>query len=493
MAAPVWDSSGAFNATATNGATLDLACPATVNAGDLLIAHTVIRITNRGMAPTVAEQGNGWVTWRGNTTSYSASGPVGRHFIHAKIADGTEDGATVSFDVLNAGTPDNASTTPRHGQIHRFTGNATGTITDETNGDVLAGFAHVTGNNTVIQDAGVTTDEADCLAVNLVYVSDDNAPFGSFTGETGGDWVHRAEGETNLGSDGAQMLQTAEMASAGTVDGGTYTMGAADPFGTFGFFIRPAAGAGAFEIDAQPGSYALTGAPTGVLAGRVINAAPGSYALTGVGALLQRGRFINAEPGSYALTGAQAGVLADRLINAAAGSYSLTGAPIGAVAGRVLVAQPGSYEYTGFAAELVYDTGAQAFELNAEPGTYALTGADTGLLADRMIVAAPGSYSLTGAQAGLLVDRVLSAEPGAYTLTGSPASTLTERVLVALPGEYNLTGFLTGLVQEGVAVYIPPAEGTIEIIRPEGVFSIVQDAEGGIVVIGPEGEIWLIT
>jgi hypothetical protein len=74
-----------------------------------------------------------------------------------------------------------------------------------------------------------------------VWVDDDNA-VASFTGETGGDWTEAvAEFTTQTGSDGCLQLQTATIASAGTISGGDTTMAASDGWATFGFALLPIA------------------------------------------------------------------------------------------------------------------------------------------------------------------------------------------------------------------------------------------------------------
>jgi len=62
-------------------------------------------------------------------------------------------------------------------------------------------------------------------------------------------------------------------------------------------------------IQASPGSYALTGAAAGIVAGRSISASPGSYAFTGVAITTPRTYVVQASPGAFTLTGAAAGLV----------------------------------------------------------------------------------------------------------------------------------------------------------------------------------------
>ena len=105
MAAPAFAAAGAMVGTATSGAAHNVPCPATVNAGELLIAHLSYEGTT--VAPT---DPSGWTL---------LSGPHGaatmRQWIYGRIADGTEDGTNVNF-----GSP--ANTNNRYGRIYSFSG-----------------------------------------------------------------------------------------------------------------------------------------------------------------------------------------------------------------------------------------------------------------------------------------------------------------------------------------------------------------------------------
>lgn len=237
--------------------------------------------------------------------------------------------------------------------------------------------------------------------------------------------------------------------------------------------IHPTSAAGAFSLDAQPGSYALTGTIASVPAGRKVNANPGSYAVTGATASVPAGRALSASPGSYTVTGSVAGALAARALSALPGSYTVTGAVANLVFGAgaaafEINAEPGSYTVTGTASSPI--TGRV---VNASAGSYALSGSAAGLLAAHVlgalsgsytltgfdaalvlpgaytIDAAPGAYTLTGNAAGTLAARALNAASGSYTLTGTAAEFATTRMLLASPGSYALTGSTAGLDHSG--------------------------------------------
>lgn len=219
MATPAFGSAGAVDAgTVTSGAAWDPACPASVDPGDILIAHISCRdLVTDPVTPT------GWVQ-----LTLPISTTTGRHWLFGKIADGTEDGAAVSFGIQ-------AVSVNRSGRIYRFIGND---WTGQNILDMVLGFASASGTVAAVADQSVTTPRANCLALNFIKV-DDNNTIGPFTGETGGDWTEPvAEASNNLGTGWMAQLQTAQMASAGTINGGSVTMSAADPWSVIGCYIR---------------------------------------------------------------------------------------------------------------------------------------------------------------------------------------------------------------------------------------------------------------
>lgn len=228
MAAPAFGSSGAMVGTATSGAAHNVPWPAVVNAGDLGMAFLMYE------GATVAPTSPGGIWSVLGSSPYTGVASGFRVWVYGAIAAGTEDGSNVNF-----GSP--ANTNNRYGIIYRFTG-----VRNDTVANVVGGFNFESLSQQVINDVGVTTPEADCLAVNFVGVQDDNLLTAglNFTGETGGDWteVEQAKTDTALTPDQSMQCQTAVMSAAGTVNGGTLDMGAIDPWGVVGFYIRgPAA------------------------------------------------------------------------------------------------------------------------------------------------------------------------------------------------------------------------------------------------------------
>jgi hypothetical protein len=347
-----YKSQGSGVSTETSGAALSPLCPATVDANDILIGH---------------------VFWEGTTTAPSTpanwtllSGPhviettIARHWVFGKIADGTEDGAAVAF-----GAP--AVTTQRGARIYSFAGYVAGTIED-----VVRGFAH-TSHATDPAAPDVTTTQAGALAVLLVGQNDNNT-FGSFTGETGGNYTEAtAEFSANLTPGFSMGIQTATPTSdPGTITGGGDAT-TNDPVGVIGFEIRPR--------------------------GENITPPVASLAADGISGLMSLG--ITVLAGALALTG-----IAPEISQASNTSITPTTGAI-TISGNQAEFDLGMY-FTGNAPTVVLGT-----PLTPTAGSVAFTGSDPSLLLGTVIPPAAGSLTLSGNAPEF---------PGATTITGSVGS-----------------------------------------------------------------------
>lgn len=215
-----YKSQGAGVATETTGAALSPLCPATVDAGDVLIAH----VYAEGVVDAPNTPG-GWTLLSGPHVIQTT---VARHWVFGRIADGSEDGAAVAFGSW-------VSVNQRGARVYSFSGRVSGTITEIVNG--FAATSHATDP----QMPTVTTTIIGALAVALVGQNDNNAQ-ASPTGETGGDWVEAvAEFLAALTPGIAMGIHTATpTANPGTITGGAIATGN-DPVGVIGFQIMPEA------------------------------------------------------------------------------------------------------------------------------------------------------------------------------------------------------------------------------------------------------------
>jgi hypothetical protein len=66
----------------------------------------------------------------------------------------------------------------------------------------------------------------------------DDLTIGSFTGETGGDWVVRHTHPSTVGSDACSWLQAAALDAGGTISGGAVTVASAEEWSQIGFALK---------------------------------------------------------------------------------------------------------------------------------------------------------------------------------------------------------------------------------------------------------------
>jgi hypothetical protein len=234
-----YGSAGAGAGTETDSAALNVVCPATVNAGDILIAHVIH--TGTSTAPSTPQD---WSPLFG--PSNVGTTPTARHWCFGKLAVGDEDGDTISFGTAGG-------TNGRAGRIYRFTGRTSGTLADCVPSASFTGTPHANDP----QGPSVTTTHSGSLAIAL-YCQDDNTTHAAaIAGSTGGTWsVPVAEYvSSSLGPQGLMLgLNVCTPTSnPGTVSGGE-AAGNNDEANTIGFEIRPSS---------PPHALTATGIATG--------------------------------------------------------------------------------------------------------------------------------------------------------------------------------------------------------------------------------------
>ena len=222
--AVAYKSAGAGAMTETNGATLNLPCPATVDANDILIAHVVVWGTT--YSPTTP---SGWTLLFG-PYGLGTGTPTARAWAYGKIAAGNEDGANVNFGTI-------AATTGRMGRIYSFSGYVSGAIGDVVPSASYAGNSSET--DPVIQSVTTTVEGAKAIAL---ISQDDNNYHSSLGDVTGGTWAEAVSDyvSSSVGpAGGCLQLQVGTPTSdPGTIAGGTVA-GNDDEANTICFEIRP--------------------------------------------------------------------------------------------------------------------------------------------------------------------------------------------------------------------------------------------------------------
>ncbi len=191
----------------------DVTLPGTIVAGDIIVILVGARVFS-GTIDSI-DTPSGYTLG----ASHGVGGTTAASYFY-KVADGTEDGTTVttsgtfnSFFMLGGA------------QAYVFNNSGTGGF------HAVGGTNSGTGTSATI--ASVVTTEANELAVALLYTTLSTTP-GSATGETGGDYTEA------VAEDSPQptlQIQTAQMASAGTISGGAITIGSTE-WKTFSFALK---------------------------------------------------------------------------------------------------------------------------------------------------------------------------------------------------------------------------------------------------------------
>ena len=147
-------------------------------------------------------------------------------------------------------TGSNSTSEDLYMNAYEFANVSTGTTLATVIENGTAGnFVNGVGTGTTISDTAVTTLGADRLALNLIGINDDASGIESFAGESGGNWTIPTNGifASSTGTDGTVALQTAAMASAGTINGGSDTIVSLS-WGVIGFaLIGTTSGANTYE------------------------------------------------------------------------------------------------------------------------------------------------------------------------------------------------------------------------------------------------------
>jgi hypothetical protein len=202
------------------------AYPSGLQANDLLLLQ--VTVNDGTTTPTTP---TGWALLYGPDT-VGSGGITGRQWIYYKFSTGSETGTlTVTIGGTSAKTA----------CMYAFRNVATSNFVESTS------FNAPTTPASTIPASSMTTTGAKRLAVSFNYVMA-NYAIGSFTGETGGDWAQPTGAITQYGTGtnvATIQLQTATMASAGTISGGTtnnYNWGGSNYayWGIRAFVLKPA-------------------------------------------------------------------------------------------------------------------------------------------------------------------------------------------------------------------------------------------------------------
>lgn len=227
---PTYVGAGTEN-TLASGTSLTPRYPSGIVAGDLLVLQTIARSTTTAVP-------SGWAS------VYSDTQGLVHQEVLTKTAAGTETGnLTVNFSGSDVHTA----------IIYAIRG---GTTLE------AAGVAKALSGTAA--PASLTTGGNGRLVVAVVALQSGQNVTTAFTGQTGGTWALRSNTNTN----DSTQLQTANMASTGTISGGSETVGSA------GWIVRTFAVVGSGTPPVNQTAPVVSGTPT---VGQVLSVTNGTW------------------------------------------------------------------------------------------------------------------------------------------------------------------------------------------------------------------------
>lgn len=176
-------------------------------------------------------------------------------------------------------------------------------------------------------------------------------------------WAHTNGGNTSAGANTTQRSASGSFAfegydsNAARTPAGSQSLNFSSATSVFWSSVVVSIAPAGFTLEANAGSYAITGSAATFRRTTKVSAESGSYAITGVAASLEAAKKLVVNAGSYAITGSAASFIKGKLVAAAAGVYTITGSAAGLRKTWKLFANVGSYLITGAAATLLRTKG----------------------------------------------------------------------------------------------------------------------------------------
>lgn len=166
-------------------------------------------------------------------------------------------------------------------------------------------------------------------------------------------------------------------------------------------------------LNAQAGTFALSGKAASLKVSRKLTAAYGAFSLNGQAATLSRTRKLMAEVGLFALTGQDVNMLAGTPFLAEAALFAFTGQAASLKVSRNIVAEAGIFALSGQPADLSVAGGDLSFNMTAGDYSSFLHGYSDGTALDAF-----GSIDVEPLPGTTLT--VLSSAPGIFGVVGFP-------------------------------------------------------------------------
>jgi hypothetical protein len=212
---PSWvaRSAGAGSAGGLAPQTFSVNQPTTVNPGGAIVVYALLRYSsNPATVAPVFTWPSGYVeigvSSRGGTDALVVAAAIKQN------CSGSEAGVSISITCTDS--------LKTFGQINVRTEAFDNVATSIT---PFEGVASGNGTGTTVSDAGVVCSDVNRLACNIIGLAQGGSNIVAFSGQTGGTWAQETGGEftSTSGTNGILDFQQADMASGGTIDGGTLT------------------------------------------------------------------------------------------------------------------------------------------------------------------------------------------------------------------------------------------------------------------------------
>lgn len=231
---PDWMSSNTASSSADDGGggfLLQFTLPAGAAAGDLLIMQIGAQ-AGSGLDGITIDTPSGWTL---HDKEDSASGRESQAIFYQRYSGSPPPSLIdVTGAFTSGGTPTVSIGNTAIGQIHRFANVV-------ASGSPFDGAAQVaSAASTTVTPVNITTAVANTLACQFVFVAEDET-LASFTTESGVDYAEVATAGTADGGDCAIQLQVGDKATAGAITGGSYTIGTSQITIKHGFGLKPVA------------------------------------------------------------------------------------------------------------------------------------------------------------------------------------------------------------------------------------------------------------
>jgi hypothetical protein len=231
MAVPTFVGAGTGAAGAATPLTVSKSC----TAGNLVLIHVLQDGTTGNVyftsAPNLEDIAGVDGTLDHPMTGVIGSPTAGKHDFWLGRAISSASACTMTFRITSG-------TDNLFARMYEFSGVSTSVTYASV---VEAIFDLGGGTGTTISAGGVTTAGADRLAVLLIGVNNDTT-ISEITGESGGNWAEPTA-EFSSATGGSIGIQTASMAGAGTISGGSCTLGTSSGHGQMSVALIGAAAA----------------------------------------------------------------------------------------------------------------------------------------------------------------------------------------------------------------------------------------------------------